>query len=363
MLESTGARVGPTTWPAERFSREVEATKRAGDDMGKMTKTTPLAAVAMALALGSGAPAAADPAVWQVEWPKTDFTRTLVDFSEILSGGPPKDGIPSIDDPSFASPAEVELPAQEAVIAITSDREARAYPLRILMWHEIVNDSFDGRPIAVTWCPLCNTGIVFDRTLDGETLEFGTTGLLRHSDLVMYDRSTESWWQQFTGQAIVGELTGATLEMLPSRLESWAMFQERNAERDMAVLVPDGRFRRDYGRNPYVAYDDERASPFLFRGELPEDIPAMARVVRVDNRAWSLALLRKREVIETDDLRLSWTPGQASALDASRVADGRDVGNVVVERRTAEGWEDAVYSVDFAFAFLAFFPDSEIVIE
>jgi len=331
--------------------------------MRDTTTQAPRLAIATLVATVIGAQALASPAQWQVEWPETDFDQTLVDFSEILSGGPPKDGIPSIDDPTFASPEDVELPPQEAVIGINSSSEARAYPLRILMWHEIVNDRFDGRAIAVTYCPLCNTGIVFDRTLDGETLEFGTTGKLRHSDLVMYDRTTESWWQQFTGQAIVGELMGATLEMLPSRLESYAMFLERNAERDMAVLVPDGTFRRDYGRNPYVNYDDERSSPFLFRGELPEDIPAMARVVRVDDRAWSLDLLREHEVIETDDLRLTWRPGQASALDAPRLAEGRDVGNVVVERRTAEGWEDAVYSVDFAFAFKAFFPEGEIVID
>ena len=330
--------------------------------MRKWRKTATLAVLAATLAAASpGAQALANPAQWQVEWPRTDFDRTLVDYAEILSGGPPKDGIPSIDNPTFASPDEVDLPPQEAVIGINSAGEARAYPLRILMWHEIINDSFDGRDIAVTYCPLCNTGIVFDRTLDGETLEFGTTGKLRHSDLVMYDRTTESWWQQFTGQAIVGELMGAELEMLPARLESYAMFLERNAGRDMAVLVPDGTFRRDYGRNPYVDYDDERSSPFLFRGDLPEDIPAMARVVRVEDRAWSLELVRQREVIETDGLRLTWQPGQASALDAPRLAEGRDVGNVVVERRTAEGWEDAVYSVDFAFAYKAFFPEGEIV--
>jgi len=331
--------------------------------MLEATTRATVAVLATLVALTIDARALASPAHWQVEWPNTAFDRSLVDFGEILSGGPPKDGIPSIDDPTFAPPEEVDLPAQEAVIAVHNATEARAYPLRILMWHEIVNDTFDGRPIAVTYCPLCNTGIVFDRRLDGETLEFGTTGKLRHSDLVMYDRTTESWWQQFTGEAIVGELAGATLEMLPSRLESYAMFLARNAERDMAVLVPDGTFSRDYGRNPYADYDDERSSPFLFRGELPEEIPAMARVVRVDDRAWSLDLLRRQEVIETDDLRLSWVPGQASALDTARIADGRDIGNVVVERRTAEGWEDAVYSVDFAFAFKAFFPESEIVID
>jgi hypothetical protein len=318
-------------------------------------------AIAFAAAMFTVGQALATPAHWQGEWPETDFSRSLVDFSEIISGGPPKDGIPSIDAPTFAGPEAVDLPPQEAVIGIGSATEARAYPLRILMWHEIVNDRFDGRAIAVTYCPLCNTGIVFDRTVDGRELDFGTTGKLRHSDLVMYDRQTESWWQQFTGEAIVGELTGASLEMLPSRLESYALFLERNADRAVTVLVPDERFRRDYGRNPYVNYDDEGSRPFLFAGELPEELPAMARVVRVGDRAWSLELLREREVIETGDLRLSWLPGQASALDAARLADGRDVGNVVVERRAADGWADEVYSVDFAFAFKAFFPEGRIV--
>ncbi len=310
------------------------------------------------LAVGQ-APAAPDQ--WQSEWPDTDFSRSLVDFAEILSGGPPKDGIPAIDAPTFAAPGAVDLPPEEAVITLSTPDEARAYPLRILMWHEIVNDRFDGRAIAVTYCPLCNTGIVFDRTVDGQELDFGTTGKLRHSDLVMYDRQTESWWQQFTGEAIIGDLMGTTLEMLPSRLESYAMFLARHADRELGVLVPDGTFRRDYGRNPYVAYDDEGRRPFLFQGPLPDGIPAMARVVRVGDRAWSLDLLRRRERIEAGDLRLSWAPGQASALDAPRLADGRDVGNVVVERWVDGGWRDVVYSVDFAFAFNAFFPEGTIV--
>lgn len=326
-----------------------------------MRKAIPLALLGAVIWLCAAFFAAADPARWRSEWPITDFGRTLIDLGQIISGGPPKDGIPAIDEPSFAMPDRVDLPPQEAVIGVTMGDAARAYPLRMLMWHEIVNDTFAGRPIAVTFCPLCNTGIVFERELDGRHLDFGTTGKLRHSDLVMYDRQTESWWQQFTGRAIVGALAGAELVMLPSRLESYSRFLERNAERTVEVLVPDGSFGRDYGRNPYVNYDDERMRPFLFRGELPEGIPAMARVVRVGERAWSLDHLRAAEEIEAGDLRLRWSAGQASALDAARLADGRDVGNVVVERRTSEGWQDVPYSVDFAFAFHAFFPESPIV--
>jgi hypothetical protein len=151
---------------------------------------------------------------WRAEWPQTDFSRHSVPFEEIISGGPPKDGIPSIESPSFVTAAEADLPGEEPVIGLVLDGDARAYPLRILMWHEIVNDEVGGVPVAVTYCPLCNTGIVFDRRIEGRVLEFGTTGKLRKSDLVMYDRQTESWWQQFLGEAIVGELTGTWLEMI-----------------------------------------------------------------------------------------------------------------------------------------------------
>jgi hypothetical protein len=247
---------------------------------------------------------------------------------------------------------EAELPGREPVIGLTIGDDSRAYPLRILMWHEIVNDVVAGVPVAVTYCPLCNTGIVFDRRLDGRVLAFGTTGKLRNSDLVMYDRATESWWQQFSGEAIVGELTGKQLDMIPARLESFARFKART--QDGKVQVPRSPTPA-YGRNPYVNYDS-LAQPFLYIGPLPLEVAPLARVVRVGEQAWSLALLRERGEILADDLRLTWQPGQASALDTDVIADGADVGNVVVERRTANGWQDAVYSVDFAFAFHAFYP-------
>ncbi len=138
--------------------------------------------------------------LWSNEWPVTDFENRSIELDEILSGGPPKDGIPSIDDPVFVPAATMDdLPDLEPVISVVVDGEARAYPLRILMWHEIVNDTVNGMPLTITFCPLCNTGIVFEREIDGVVYDFGTTGKLRNSDLVMYDRQTESWWQQFLG--------------------------------------------------------------------------------------------------------------------------------------------------------------------
>jgi hypothetical protein len=152
----------------------------------------------------------AGPNDWRQEWPHTDFSQHSVNYDEIFSGGPPKDGIPAIDRPSFIPVKEAEdLAPREPVISIEAGGEARAYPLRIMIWHEIVNDIVGGTPIAVTWCPLCNSSIVFDRRVAGRTLSFGTTGKLRNSDLVMYDRETESWWQQFSGECIVGGLLGA----------------------------------------------------------------------------------------------------------------------------------------------------------
>jgi hypothetical protein len=313
-------------------------------------------AVALVFWMVAGAPLAAEPAHWRLEWPNTDFTTHSVDLGEIVAGGPPKDGVPSIDEPAFVPATEAALPENEPVIGLVVGEDARAYPLRILVWHEIVNDVVGGVPVAVTYCPLSNTGLVFDRRIGEEVLGFGTTGTLRRSGLVMYDRITESWWQQFLGEAIVGELTGTRLAMLPARLESFANFKER---------APDGRVQvaarnaRGYGLSPYAGYDSAPA-PFLYHGMLPRDIAPLARVVRVGDEAWSLELIRQKAPFEAGDLRFTWEPGQASALDAGTIAEGKDVGNVVVQQRTAAGWQDAVHSVDFAFAFHAFFPDGVI---
>jgi len=140
---------------------------------------------------------------------KTDFRKHCVHYDEILSGGPPKDGIPALDAPRFVTVSEADawLKPNEPVISFQIGSDARAYPIQMLIWHEIVNDTVGGVPVAVTFCPLCNTAIVFERTVSGRVLDFGTTGRLRFSNLLMYDRQTESWWQQAIGQAIIGQLT------------------------------------------------------------------------------------------------------------------------------------------------------------
>ncbi len=292
---------------------------------------------------------------WQREGWATDFTKTVIDFDDILSGGPPRDGIPSIDNPQFVTVAEVnDIPDREPVLAFEHNGDARAYPLRIMMWHEIVNDVVGGTPVAVTYCPLCNAAIVFDANVEGTPRDFGTTGKLRHSDLVMYDRQSETWWQQFSGRGIVGEHAGDELTMLPSSLQSWALFKEEHP--DGQVLVPNNPQMRQYWRNPYGGYDTA-TSPFLFRGALPEDMPAMERVVLIrdgDPSAVTVSLLQEKGEIVDGDVRISWTPGQASALDSSSIAEGREVGNVAVTR-VSDG-APIVHDVTFAFVVNAFEP-------
>jgi len=298
----------------------------------------------------------ASPEFWKFEWPNTDFETTTVDnWVEIMSGGPPKDGIPAIDDPTFVAVADKpNLTGREPVIALEIEGEIpRAYPIRYLTWHEIVNDEVGEIPVAVTFCPLCNSGITFDRRIAQGTLSFGVSGKLRNSDMIMYDRETESWWQQAIGEAIVGDLTGTELVSLPSWMESWEAFSTRNPD---GLVMEQPAFNRNYGANPYVRYDSSNR-PFLYSGEMPpHDIPALARVVRVGDRAWLLTRLAEEGTLSEAGVNFTWTQGQASALDSSDIGAGKEVGNVRV--RDADG-NDLAHDVMFAFAYHAFWPDGE----
>ena len=285
------------------------------------------------------------------EWP-WDLAEAGVDvpasvpLEEIRSGGPPPDGIPPIDDPVFESVAEADewLEPREPVQVFELGKDVRAYPLAILTFHEIVNDVVDGEPVVVTYCPLCNSGLVFERTIDGEVLDFGTSGRLWNSNLVMYDRATRSLWSQFTGEAIVGERLGQELERLPMQIVSWDEY--RTSWPDGQVLSRDTGHNRPYGENPYSGYDSS-ASPFLFNGETGGPLPQMERVVTLggeeDPVAYPLSLLAEQRVI-TDDVAgepivVLWSPGTASALDTRDIPKGKDVGATGVFRPSVDGQE------------------------
>ncbi|SEL89148.1 Protein of unknown function [Roseovarius azorensis] len=300
--------------------------------------------------------AGANPSLWRGEWPDTNFGKSAItDWSEILSGGPPKDGIPAIDAPKFRKAgSERRISGTEPVITLEMEGQTpRAYPIRYMTWHEIVNDRVGGVPVAVTFCPLCNSGMVFDRRVGGRVLSFGVSGKLRHSDMVMYDRETQSWWQQAIGEAIVGDLTGTKLTHMTSWMESWDQFRARNPQ---GLVMDEPAYNRSYGRNPYAGYDSSR-QPFLYNGENPpHGIPPLERVVRVGDRAWPLTRIRAEGGVREADLAITWEKGQASALDHATIAKGRDVGTVRV--RDGQG-RDVPHDVMFAFAFHAFWPDGK----
>jgi hypothetical protein len=257
----------------------------------------------------------------------TDFSKHTVPLDEIVSGGPPKDGIPPIDRPKFVSVAQADrwLEGREPVVVLEIEDQVRIYPIQILMWHEIVNDRVGQTPVAITFCPLCNTALAFDRRLDDTVLDFGTTGRLRHSDLVMYDRQTESWWQQASGEGIVGDYAGRTLTLVPAPLVNWSLVKE--AYPDARVLSRDTGHSRAYGKNPYRRYDSQR-SPFrrFFQGRSDGRLPAMERVVAFvqgdSSIAFPFSSLAKRRVVNEDlngvPVTVFWSEGTASALDEDR---------------------------------------------
>ena len=339
------------------------------------------------------------------DWPNTNFEVSVIDIGEIRSGGVPKDGIPAIDHPEFVSvdAAMDWLSPKEPVIVLDILGKAKAYPLQILIWHEIVNDELNGRHFAATFCPLCNASIVFDRNIDGEILDFGTTGNLRKSDLVMYDRQTESWWQQIVGSGIIGVYAGVDLDILPSQITSFEQFAKAYPEGQ--VLSRETGYRRNYGDNPYRGYDHIDNVPFLLGDPADPRLPAMERVVNVTvndrHRVFPFSVFAHEPVIND---KFNGVPivvfsmnDAASALDGRKISDSRIIPSATVFRRqlgehllefevrtdgkfydlqTGSQWNlfgqavagplhgeelvDVESGVHFAFAWLAFRPESEI---
>ena len=336
----------------------------------------------------------------------------IVDVDDLRMGAP-RDAIPAIFGPLYLTIDEAndvyepEIP----MVQVRLGDDARAFPLGILIWHEIVNDTINGQPVAITFCPLCNTAIAFHRQLGAQTLDFAVSGLLRNSDLVMYDRNTETLWQQATGRAIIGSLVGARLEGVPATIVSFAQFRE--AFPDGLVMSRDTGWGRAYGQNPYVRYDTPEGRPFLYNGQLDDRLPPKSRVVSVETPAgaeiaypWTF-VTEQRVVYDTHDatrIVILWTPGTNSALGAGIIKNAADIGATAIFDRELDGRllsfapnaEDAsgqtfvdnetgsvwdifgraiegelagselrpvIFSDHFWFAWWAFHPDTEIVTE
>jgi len=275
----------------------------------------------------------------------------LVDPGDIVSGGPPPDGIPPVDRPRFQAVGEVDwLARAEPVAMVELDGQAKAYPLQILVWHEIVNDQVGGVPVAVTYCPLCNTAISFRRpVINGAATSFGTSGKLYKSNLVMYDRATKSLWPQALGQAVTGALTGRQLGRVTTQLVAFTDF--RTAFPDARVLSRDTGHQRPYGQNPYPLYDRDGSQPFLFDGRPDGRLPAVARVLGLSAGGRHLAVPyprlagRAQHGVAAANLELAGTPllvvwrsGATSALDRRSIAGSRDVGAAAAFSRQVGGW-------------------------
>jgi hypothetical protein len=281
--------------------------------------------------------------------PAEGSSDPLVDPEDIISGGPPPDGIPPIDDPKFLAPGDASfLSDREPVLAVEIGGEAKAYPLQIMTWHEIVNDEIGGVPVSVTYCPLCNTGIAFERpTIDEELLDFGTSGKLYNANLVMYDRQTDTYWAQATGQAILGELAGEQLTFVPARILSFGDWRAEHP--DGLVLSRDTGHERPYGENPYEGLDTSER-PFLFAGELDERLPATSRVLGIARPGdvvafpyeavaadaaggWAVVM----EQVAGEPVTIFWKAGTTSALDSQEIDEGRDVGAIAAYQPKADG--------------------------
>ena len=332
-----------------------------------------------------------------------DHPEPLVDLGQIRRVVLP-DAIPALEDPAFEPAAAVDwLPAVEPVLALEINGDARAYPLRIMTWHELVNGTVGGVPVTVSYCPLCNSAVAYDRRVGERVLDFGTSGALLNSSLVMYDRQTESLWSHYTGQAVVGHLTGAELDLIPVQTVSFEKFL--SAHPDGQVLSLDTGHFRQYGQNPYEFYDSNNR-PFLFGGPLDDRLDPIARVValRSDGEGAVIphGVLAERRVVPFAfggrELVALYEPGTASALDSPVIAEGRDVGATGVFVASIDGqplelsvnadgrFVDAVTGVaydilgrpaggsgagaplepvehldTFWFAAAAFYPDAEIV--
>lgn len=179
-----------------------------------------------------------------------------IDVEEIRAGGPPRDGIPALDAPDHGPPERADWPDDVTVIGVVRNGEARAYPVPILDWHELVNDTLGSEPILVSYCPLCGTGMVFDRRVSGEVKHYGVSGLLYRSDMLLYDRESESLWSQIAATAVTGPAQGQRLELVRSRMMS--LRQWRSLQPGTTVLTRETGHRRDYSRGPYGNYGTSR---------------------------------------------------------------------------------------------------------
>lgn len=276
--------------------------------------------------------------------------KDLIKKEDLISGGPPKDGIPSIDNPSFTTIDEANwLADQSEVFIIVMDETVRIYPQSIMVWHEIVNDEIKGVPIAITYCPLCGSTVAYKRIIEDEPVEFGTTGLLYNSNLVMYDRKTDSYWTQIRGEAVIGELAGMKLEKIPLQTMKWIDAKKRFPQ--AVVLSKETGFSRSYGSDPYTDYYEREEILFPVKNTQNEyDVGSKTIVIGLtingESRAYTeFDLVTQKNI--TDELG-----GQT--INLVKEEDG------FMTITNLETGEEIAWERDFWFAWLAFHPETTV---
>ncbi|MCD4791986.1 MAG: DUF3179 domain-containing protein [Bacteroidales bacterium] len=346
---------------------------------------------------------------------RTDQTNTIIDPYEIQAVLPRR-SFPKLDFPKFISNKEAESHyyKHEPVISIELNGEAKAYPLSILTLHEISNDVIGGVPILPAYCPLCNTAVVFDRRLKvaGEDylLEFEVSGMLRNSNLIIYDFLTETWWQHLTGEAITGDFAGSKLTYIPSMIISYKEFFERYPAGKILSCKTGSKHEKRYGTNPYEKYDDETGIPysrFFDEKNIDKRLPAMERIINIKDhekyKIYPFSVIKKEEVIndkfKSKNIVIFYQNGTVSVLDNTIISKSKDVGSITVfnpkvnneilifkkagntfeDEQTNSEWDitglctkgelkgsqikPVIHGNHFAFAWFAFYPESEIFTE
>jgi len=308
--------------------------------------TLSLAALSLLLA---GTPIAAVAADANAARPNGfDLGAASIPIDEIRHGGPPRDGIPAIDRPKFVSAREARLAPDDRVLGVRRGALARAYPVRLLNWHEIVNDRIGDEPVVVTYCPLCGSGMAFLARAAGQPLEFGVSGLLYNSDVLMYDRRTESLWSQLMAQAVSGPLRGTRLEALPIEHTTWRDWLARNPRTQ--VLSFDTGFARDYARDPYANY--EKVWELMF--------PVAHQDVRYDTKEWVLGLRVGGEAKAYPFSELARTSGTLNdTVGGAKLTVRFDAANRSARAFDAQQRELAGVTA-FWFAWYAFNPDTKV---
>ena len=274
--------------------------------------------------------------------PRNPDLQALVDPAGIRRGVPRPEDIPTIDNPSFRSTSEVEaLVEAEPVVAVAINGDARAYPIRVLTRHELVNDTVGGVPVTVSYCPLCNSAVTYDRRVADRVLDFGTSGSLYQSSLVMYDRQTQSLWTHFDGKAVIGHLARAQLNFYPTQIIAWSEWSQDNPEGQVLVGEEGGLALDAYGRNPYVGYETSTnlLSPGFQSEAIDERLPRKERVIGLRTAEGEAVAIRHSHLREAQVVELTFNglplvvwnlPGTTSAIDTRVVYEGQDVGTTGV---------------------------------